>query len=183
MYWLFSSHIIVLEISASAAQKYITINVTGKDDLTITCSIINSDQLDVLHLIQLKRESGKTFEEVISIFKSNGSSQINWKDEDLKNRATADGTIKDWELKLFIDKESVQCLTDFTNYTCIMVGVLKSTGDPVTKETEPHTASNIDTCTCMYVYSTKSLILLKLYADLLNDIRKREMFVLFIKLY
>lgn len=138
------------KISASTAQKYITINVTSKDGLAITCSIINSDQLDGLHLIQLQRESNTTFDPVVSITNGSGESQIWWKDEVLKNRATVNGTIEEGELRLFIDE--VQCFTDFTEYKCKMEGILKSTKENVKNTTDPVTASYIDTCTCMYVY-------------------------------
>lgn len=175
------------KISASTAKKYITINICGKDDLSIKCSIINSGQLDPLQLIQLERASGSTFVKVISILKKiNDKRQITWKDEDLKNRATANGSIEEAELRLFIDKDRVQNFTDFTTYRCSMEGILNSTqknGSLVTDSV----ASSIDTCACMYVcmfiLNTINLILLKLYADLLNAILKKEMFVLFIKLY
>lgn len=138
------------KISASTAQKYITINVTDKDGLAITCSIINSDQLDALSLIQLERKSGSTFVKVISISNINGSSQINWKDEDLKNRATANGSIEEKELRLFIDE--VQCFTDFTEYRCFMEGILNPTQNNVLEKNDTVTRSYSDTCTCMYVY-------------------------------
>lgn len=173
------------KFSASTAQEYITINITSKDDLTITCSIINPDQLAKLDLIQLKRldiENGTTFDEVISVW-NNDTSPILWKDKDLENRAFANGTIEEAKLRLFIDKESVQCFTDFTKYKCNMKGLSISTLEKVSLETDPVTASHIDACTCMYVYNAIHLILLKMNADLLNDILKKEMFVLFIKLY
>lgn len=171
---VFSYHCVgKFKISASTAQKYISINVTGKDDLAITCSIINSDQLGGFNLIQLKRENGTTFDIVISML-NNGT--ILWKDKVLKKRATANGTSAEAELRLFIPRSGVQCFIDFTKYKCTMEG---PRGVP--DETEPKTASNIDTCTCMYVLNTMNL--LKMYADLLNDILKKEMFVLFIQLY
>lgn len=108
--------------------------------------------------------------------------KILWKDNVLKNRATASRNITERELKLFINKEKLQCFTDFTNYTCSMEGFLNAIKN-VTQETDPVPPPHIDTCTCMYVYNTINLILLKLNADLLNDIRKKGMFVLFIKLY
>lgn len=140
------------KISASTAQKYIAINITGKDDLSITCSIINFDQLDVLYLIQLRRKNDTKFDNVITITNGTDIRQIQWKDEVLKNRATANGTIEEAALRLFIDRESVQCFTDFTEYKCRMVGVLKSALAPVDQETDNFTASNIHACTCMYVY-------------------------------
>nr|XP_034332431.1 uncharacterized protein LOC105319483 isoform X2 [Crassostrea gigas] len=125
--------------TSSTAQKYISINVTGKDDLAITCSIINSDQLGGFNLIQLKRENGTTFDIVISML-NNGT--ILWKDKVLEKRATANGTSAEAELRLFIPRSGVQCFIDFTKYKCTMEG---PRGVP--DETEPKTASNIDTCT------------------------------------
>lgn len=173
---VFSYHCVgKFKISASTAQKYITINVTAKNDLAITCSIINFDQLGGFNLIQLQRENGTTFDIVISML-NNGT--ILWKDKDLKDRASANGTREKAELRLFIPRSRVQCFIDFTKYKCTMEG---PRGVP--DETDPKTASNIDICTCMYVLNTMNLILLKMYADLLNDILKKEMFVLFIQLY
>lgn len=76
------------------------------------------------------------------------NSKILWLDKALENRSSANGTLEEAELRLFIGKESVQCSTDFTKYKCSMEGILKS-GSPVTNEV---TASPNDTCTCMYVY-------------------------------
>lgn len=137
------------KISASTAQKYITINVTSKDDLAIKCSIINSDQLAALHLIQLERASGSTFDKVITIWNNNSRSQIDWKDEDLKNRATANGSIEEEELRLFIVR--VQCFTDFTEYRCYMEGILNPTQNNVPEINDNVTLSYSDTCTCMYI--------------------------------
>lgn len=131
--------------NSSTAQKYITINVTSKDDLAIKCSIINSDQLAALHLIQLERASGSTFDKVITIWNNNSRSQIDWKDEDLKNRATANGSIEEEELRLFIDR--VQCSTDFTEYRCYMAGILNPTQNNVPEINDTVTWSYSDTCT------------------------------------
>lgn len=123
------------------------INVTSKNDLAINCSIINSHQLAKLKLIQLQREnaSSGTFDTVISMANST-TRQIKWFDKDLENRSSADGTLEEAELRLFIGKESVRCFHDFTKYKCKMYVVDNS------QETDPVTASPIDTCTCMYVY-------------------------------
>lgn len=133
------------KISASTAQKYISINFTRKDDLSITCSITNSDQLAELHLIELQRKKNNKFETVISINRIG----IVWKDEFLKNRATANGSIEEAELRLFIDR--VQCFTDFTEYRCYMEGILNPTQNKVPEKNDAVTWSYSDTCTCMYI--------------------------------
>eukprot|EP00105_Crassostrea_gigas_P034973 XP_019919121.1 PREDICTED: uncharacterized protein LOC105319393 isoform X2 [Crassostrea gigas] len=140
--WLWTVLWNILPLS-STAQKYITINVTDKDGLAITCSIINSDQLAKTHLIQLHRKKNKTFETVISI----NPKGIVWKDEALKNRTTANGSLEEEELRLFIKK--VQCFTDFTEYRCYMEGILNPTS---TQKNPPEindtvTWSYSDTCT------------------------------------
>lgn len=139
------------KISASIAQDNITINITGKDDLVIKCSITNYDLRDGLRLIQLKRKDKETgnFINVVSILKKD--SKIYWTDKVLEKRASANGTVEEAELRLFIGKESVQCFTDFTEYKCGMEGYFNSTLR-VNQETAPVPASNIHTCTCTYVY-------------------------------
>lgn len=136
------------KISALTAQKYITINVNDIDGLAITCSIINSDQLAEKHLIQLQRKKNNMFETVISINRIG----ILWKDEVFKKRATANGSLEEGELRLFIDK--VQCFTDFTEYRCYMEGILNptSTQKNLPEINDTVTWSYSDTCTCMYVY-------------------------------
>lgn len=88
------------------------------------------------------------FETVISINRIG----ILWKDEVFKKRATANGSLEEGELRLFIDE--VQCFTDFTEYRCYMEGILNPTS---TQKNHPEindtvTWSYSDTCTCMYVY-------------------------------
>lgn len=148
-YYLLISLCWKISAPTSTAQN-ITIQVTSKYDLAINCSIINSNQLDVLQLIQLQRynSTNGTFDKVISMSIYEKNSKILWLDKALENRSSANGTLKEAELRLFIGKESVQCSTDFTKYKCSMEGILKS-GSSVTNEV---TASPNDTCTCMYVY-------------------------------
>lgn len=135
----------LLPLSPTSTAQNITIQVTSKYDLAINCSIINSNQLDVLQLIQLQRynSTNGTFDKVISMSIYEKNSKILWLDKALENRSSANGTLKEAELRLFIGKESVQCSTDFTKYKCSMEGILKS-GSSVTNEV---TASPNDTCT------------------------------------
>lgn len=104
-----------------------------------------------MNYIQLKRqrrENRTIFDEVITLL---NSGQILWKDKVLEKRASAYWTVEKAELRLFIDNESVQCFTDFTEYKCGMERDINSTLT-VYQETASVTASNIHTCTCMYVY-------------------------------
>lgn len=151
----------VISISASVQNIHIqvfpqTINYK-ENDLVIVCSIINPSQLNAVYNIELQKNSSTTFETIVSV--ANGlTPSVQWKDSALRNRATATGNIDSpstAQLRLSIDKSSVQCPNDFKMYMCKFSGYNSYSEKSVTQETSPITISYIGKCCklkCFNVY-------------------------------
>lgn len=101
-----------------------TVNVP-ENDLVILCSISNPSQLTDVYFIQLEKNTSTIFETIVSV--SGQASLVKWNDKfnSIKNRATATGNLdspSNAQLRLAIDKSSVQCPADFSMYRCTMSG-------------------------------------------------------------
>nr|XP_034303098.1 uncharacterized protein LOC105333181 isoform X1 [Crassostrea gigas] len=111
-----------------------------KNDLVIVCSITNPTQLSSVFFIQILKNSSTTFDNVVSVT-TGQALPVQWKDTVLQNRASVTGNIdspRTAQLRLTIDKNSVQCPTDFKMYSCKMSG-MSTASNPVTEETSPIT--------------------------------------------
>ncbi|XP_052722435.1 uncharacterized protein LOC128193167 isoform X4 [Crassostrea angulata] len=110
-----------------------------ENDMVIVCSITNPSQLNAVYSIQLQRNSSTTFETLVSV--ANGlTPPLQWKDSALRNRATATGSVDSpstAQLRLTIDKNSVQCPTDFKMYMCKISAFSNVASETVTQETSP----------------------------------------------
>lgn len=98
----------------------------------------------VLLVHWLLKNFSTTFETVVSVHPGQ-TPPVQWKDTALQNRASATGNEdapSNAQLRLTIDRSSVQCPTDFTMYMCKMSG-LSTNSDIVTRETSPITISYI----------------------------------------
>ncbi|XP_052722409.1 uncharacterized protein LOC128193163 isoform X3 [Crassostrea angulata] len=116
-----------------------------ENDLVIVCSIINPSQLNAVYNIELQKNSSTTFETIVSVATGQTPS-VQWKDSALRNRATATGNIDSpstAQLRLSIDKTSVQCPNDFKMYMCKFSGYNSYSEKSVTQETSPITISYI----------------------------------------
>lgn len=131
--------------SSSASGENIQIQalpqtiIYRENDMVIVCSITNPSQLNAMYYIQLQRNSGTTFETVVSV--STGQTPpVQWKDTTLQSRSSATGNIDSpntAQLRLTIDKNSVICPTDFKMYKCRMSGFSTVVSEAVTQETNP----------------------------------------------
>lgn len=111
-----------------------------KNDLVIVCSITNPTQLSSVFLIQILKNSSTTFDNVVSVT-TGQTLPVQWRDTVLQNRASVTGNInspRTAQLRLTIDKNNVQCPTDFKMYSCKMSG-MSTASNPVTEETNPIT--------------------------------------------
>lgn len=111
-----------------------------KNDLVIVCSITNPTQLSSVFFIQILKNSSTTFDNVVSVT-TGQTLPVQWRDTVLQNRASVTGNInspRTAQLRLTIDKNSVQCPTDFKMYSCKMSG-MSTASNPVTEETTPIT--------------------------------------------
>lgn len=114
----------------------------------IVCSITNPSQLNAVYNIELQKNSSTTFETIVSVA-SGQTPPVQWKDSELRNRATATGSIDSpstAQLRLSIDKSSVQCPNDFKMYKCKFSGYNSYSEKSVTQETSPFTISYIGKC-------------------------------------
>lgn len=119
--------------------------------MVIVCSITNPSQLSSVFFIQLQKNSSTTFDTVVSVTTGQTPS-VQWKDATLQKRASATGNIDSpisAQLRLQIDKNSVQCPTDFKMYMCRMSGFSPVVSDTVTQETSP---ININYIGIQYLY-------------------------------
>lgn len=140
LFFLFTSSAFAQNIQIQALPQ--TINYR-ENDLVIVCSITNPSQLSSVFFIQLQRNSSTTFDTVVSVT-TGGTPPIQWTDTQLQGRATATGNVDSpstAQLRLTINKASVQCPTDFKMYICKMSGYASSW--PVTQETSPIVLSYI----------------------------------------
>lgn len=111
--------------------------------MVIVCSITNPSQLGAVYYIELQKNSSTTFDTVVSVT-TGGTPPIQWTDSTLQGRASATGNVDSpstAQLRLTINKASVQCPTDFKMYICKMSGIASS--GPVTQETSPIVLSYI----------------------------------------
>lgn len=95
-----------------------------ENDLVILCSVTNPSQMSVIFSIQLWRNITSGFEEVVSAI-TGKTPIVQWVDQALKGRATATGSLEitsSPELRLTVDKNSVQCPSDFSMYMCKLTG-------------------------------------------------------------
>lgn len=107
-----------------------------EEDLVILCSVTNPSQMSVIFSIQLWRNISSGFEEVVSAI-TGKTPIVQWVDQALKIRATATGSLEitsSPELRLTIDKNSVQCPSDFSMYMCKLTGYSSAS---VSQETNP----------------------------------------------
>eukprot|EP00105_Crassostrea_gigas_P032838 XP_011455992.2 PREDICTED: uncharacterized protein LOC105348322 [Crassostrea gigas] len=114
-----------------------------ENDMVIVCSITNPSQLGAVYYIELQKNSSTTFDTVVSVT-TGGTPPIQWTDSTLQGRASATGNVDSpstAQLRLTINKASVQCPTDFKMYICKMSGIASS--GPVTQETSPIVLSYI----------------------------------------
>lgn len=80
--------------------------------------------MSVIFSIQLWRNITSGFEEVVSAI-TGKTPIVQWVDQALKGRATATGSLEitsSPELRLTVDKNSVQCPSDFSMYMCKLTG-------------------------------------------------------------
>lgn len=113
-----------------------------ENDLVIVCSFTNPTQLNSVFYMELLKNSSTTFETVVSVA-TGQTPKIQWKDTQLQGRATAIGNVdspSSAQLRLKIDKNSVQCPTDFKMYMCKMSG-FSATPFVVSRESNPITIS------------------------------------------
>nr|XP_034303099.1 uncharacterized protein LOC105333181 isoform X2 [Crassostrea gigas] len=136
-FFLFSSPASAQNIQIQAQPQTV---VFLKNDLVIVCSITNPTQLSSVFFIQILKNSSTTFDNVVSVT-TGQALPVQWKDTVLQNRASVTGNIdspRTAQLRLTIDKNSVQCPTDFKMYSCKMSG-MSTASNPVTEETSPIT--------------------------------------------
>lgn len=116
-----------------------------ENDLVIVCSITNPSQLASVFLIKLLKNSSTLFDDVVSVA-TGQTPPVQWKDSTLQYRASATGNLDSpntAQLRLTIDKNSVQCPTDFKVYKCKMSGFSTLMSEAVTQETSQITISYI----------------------------------------
>lgn len=140
MFFFFSFSASAQNIQIQALPQ--TVNYM-ENDLVIVCSITNPSQLISVLFIQLLKNSSNTFYTVVSV--TTGQTSVQWTDSRLQGRASATGNLDSpniAELRLQIDKSSVECPTDFKMYMCKMSS-LSTNADVVSQETSPITISYI----------------------------------------
>lgn len=111
-----------------------------ENDLTILCSTSNPSELNAVYAIELQKNESTTFTRVITM--ATGQTPLfQWNvNSDLQGRATPTGNLdspSSAQLRLVIDKNNVQCPSDFSMYMCTLSGlrnggVISQTSMPAT---------------------------------------------------
>lgn len=122
-----------------------------KNDLAIVCYITNPGDIASVHILELQMNKTGSFQSIVFMY---SNVKDIWKDTVLQNISKVSGSLhppSSAELKLVIDKKSIQCPNEFAMFRCRMKGL-----DLVTHKVEEQFTKPISVSYCgkyNYVFS------------------------------